>query len=71
MILTDGVHLMDSEDNLIELHKFAKQLGLKKEWFQSHRHHPHYDLTTGRMMRKAVYMGAKVVSRRELVGGKL
>jgi hypothetical protein len=65
MILTDGTHLV-SDESLEELHTFAKRLGLKLFWFQPGRH-PHYDLTTRRMNRKAVDMGAKRVDSRTLV----
>jgi hypothetical protein len=71
-VYTDGKHLMarreDGTTNYLELHDFAKRLGLKPEWYQNHPRHPHYDLTTGRMARKAVALGAKVVSPRFLVG---
>ena len=66
-VYTDGVHLMADEE--AELHTFAKSLGLKLEWFQTHPRHPHYDLTTGGMKRKAVAFGAKVVASRDLVTG--
>ena len=64
-VYTDGIHL--TADHEAELHAFARQLGLKREWFQMHARHPHYDLTTGRMTRWAVYLGARVVPARELV----
>jgi hypothetical protein len=67
VILTDGVHLMDSEGDVRALHEFARGLGLERRWFQDHPRHPHYDLTTGRMRRKAVARGAKVVPSRGLV----
>jgi hypothetical protein len=44
-------------DSLNELHEFALKLGLKKEWFQDHKKHPHYDLTEG-MRKKAIQLGA-------------
>ena len=50
MIYTDGVHLVG--DTLQELHIFARSVGLKREWFQEHRRHPHYDITTSRKLRK-------------------
>lgn len=31
-----------------ELHALAKKIGLKQEWFQNHKHTPHYDLTPKR-----------------------
>lgn len=48
MIYTDGVHL--AGENLPELHRFAKSVGLKLSWFQRHRRHPHYDITTERKL---------------------
>jgi len=50
MIFTDNVHL--TGDSLQELHIFAQSVGLKRQWFQEHPHHPHYDITTSRMLRK-------------------
>jgi len=50
MIYTDNVHLMG--DSLRELHTFAQSVGLRREWFQDHPHHPHYDITTPRKLRK-------------------
>lgn len=64
MVYTDGVHLI--ADSIVELHEFAAQLGLHREWFQDHRH-PHYDLTTGRMQGKAITHGAILMSRRNLI----
>ena len=32
--------------------QFNKEMGLKREWFQNHPKHPHYDLTTKRMLEK-------------------
>jgi hypothetical protein len=46
-----------------ELHSFASQLGLKREWFQKERCH-HYELTEP-MRAKAVRMGAREVTREE------
>lgn len=43
---TGGGHLQ--ADSLSELHAFAEQIGLKREWFQSkpgRPDHDHYDLT--------------------------
>jgi len=65
MILTDGFHLI-SDTSLAELHKFARKIKLKPEWFQDHPRHPHYDLTTHRAVYRAVEAGAKVVSKKEL-----
>lgn len=65
MIYTDGIHLM-SED-LIELHKFAESIGLKKCWFHGVRKgHPHYDLSEKKRL-QAIQSGAILVSSKELV----
>jgi len=48
MIYTDKVHLVGND--LSELHCFAKSVGLKPSWFQRHQRHPHYDITTSRML---------------------
>ncbi len=45
-------------DTLDELHDMARQLGLKRSWFQNHPRFPHYDLTAN-MRRKAVLAGVK------------
>lgn len=66
MIYTDNVGHMVA-DSLEELHDFAKELGLKREWFQDHPRHPHYDLTTQRMRNKALRLGAQLADRREIV----
>jgi hypothetical protein len=63
-VRTDGTHLV--ADSLVELHKFAASIGLKREWFQNHRI-PHYDLTTHRMGRKAEQAGAVRVTSKEIV----
>lgn len=52
MIYTDNVHL--TGDSLRELHTFAQSVGLRREWFQDHPHHPHYDITTPRKLRKVL-----------------
>ena len=75
MILTDGTHLV-SDTDLDELHRFASLIGLKRCWLHGNRwrwfygsrqRHPHYDLTTARMARKAERVGATRVPRRVLV----
>jgi hypothetical protein len=65
-IYTDGTHMV-SDDSLDELHEFSFNLGLKREWFQDHPEHPHYDLTTARMRKKALKKGAKLVSPKKIV----
>lgn len=68
MIYTDSMGHLISDTNIEELHRFAKKIGLKREWFQNHDiRYPHYDLTTENMKRKAVRFGAAFVSPKELV----
>ena len=66
MIFTDKTDLA-TDGPVRELHEFAQKIGLKRSWFQDKSRHPHYDLTSDRMVNKAVSAGAQVVSRRELV----
>ncbi len=65
MVFTDGSHLV--AHNLEQLHEFAKEIGLKPEWFQYHDRHPHYDLTTSRMAQKATINGAESITSRDIV----
>lgn len=44
-------------DTLEELHSFARQLGLKRSWFQDKTRYPHYDVTTS-VREKALAIGA-------------
>jgi len=67
MIIVDKYGHMTSTENVEELHMFANKIGLKRSWFQSDPRHCHYDLTTMRMINKAIRMGAKEVSARELI----
>lgn len=54
-------------DSIEELHEFARKLGMRRSWFQPGRgRHPHYDLVKVRRD-KAIALGAKAVSSRELV----
>jgi hypothetical protein len=59
-----GGHLQ--ADSLDELHGFAAEMGLRREWFQSRRGRPendHYDLTeAGRAL--AIQLGAIAEDRR-------
>ncbi len=64
-VYTDGVHLV--ADTLDELHKFAQAMGLKREWFQNHRRHPHYDLTTKRAVSRVILKGAVCVDAEKIV----
>ena len=64
-VYTDGTHLI--ADSPEELHRFAAAMGLKREWFQEHPRHSHYDLTTARAAERARANGAYRISTRELV----
>ena len=67
MIFTDGVHLI-SDQSLEELHMFVQRMGFNRCWYQGgKRRHPHYDLTTQRVVNQAISRGAKMVSAKELV----
>jgi hypothetical protein len=66
MIYTDGTHLV-SDISDAELHRFARKIGLKREWFQDKKGHPHYDLTTERKANSALLHGAKKIPKRAIV----
>lgn len=66
MIITDGIHLI-STNSQEELHRFAEGIGLKREWFQDHPKHPHYDILSRKIKAKALRSGAKLVDKRVLV----
>ena len=53
-------------DNPTELHAMAGKLNLRREWFQYHPTHPHYDVSKAKRA-LAIQRGAKEVSNRELV----
>lgn len=63
---TKWCHLMTDSDDLEELHKFAKLIGLKKSWFQNHKTSPHYDLIPSKK-ELAISNGALPVSKLEIV----
>jgi hypothetical protein len=56
-------HMM--ADSLEELHKFAKKVGLKRQYFQSSRF-PHYDLCLSKRA-LALRLGATSCTTRDLV----
>ncbi len=66
MILTDGVHLI-SDESETELHVFAQKIGLRREWYQNHPAHPHYDITTTRKLARAYAAGAVRVTGRAIL----
>ena len=59
-------HLV-SDTSLEELHAFAERLGLKREWFQDHRHMPHYDLKGSAKWEEAIRLGAQAISTRAMI----
>lgn len=52
-------------DTLTELHAFAQQLGLRREWFQAESKYPHYDLTI-HMRDRAIHLGAVEADNRTI-----
>lgn len=62
-------HMMSDtpgEAGLKELHAFARQIGLKRSWFQNKPRHPHYDLSS-RKRSQAIAAGAQAVTPLELI----
>ena len=55
-----------SSPNIDALHKMADSLGLKREWFQNKKLHPHYDIRKGTKI-KAISLGAILVSDKDLI----
>lgn len=51
-----------SDSSLHELHVFADQLGLKREWFQD-KQKPHYDITES-VRARAIALGAQVADKK-------
>jgi hypothetical protein len=56
-------------DTIEELHFFAYRLSMKKEWFQNHNRHPHYDLRPSKH-KLAIKLGALVYSYRKYLREK-
>lgn len=54
------------DGDLEELHQFARQIGLKREWFQDRPNLPHYDLMPTRRA-AAVKAGAVEVDAKTFV----
>jgi hypothetical protein len=53
-------------DTLDELHAMAEKIGMKRDWFQDNKDHPHYDLSkTKRAL--AVQHGALEIDSRQLI----
>jgi hypothetical protein len=53
-------------DTVEELHSLAKQIGLKRSWFQNKAHLPHYDLVATKR-KAAVAAGAVEHTREQMV----
>lgn len=53
-------------DSVSELHAFAAQLGLRREWFQYRSMYPHYDVTVS-VQRRALALGAQVGDKKTIV----
>lgn len=64
-IYCDGVHLVGTDE--AELHQFAESIGMKRNWFQNHPTHPHYDILSGAIRKAAFVAGAQSVTSREIV----
>ena len=54
-------------DSINELHAFAEQLGLRREWFQDRTMYPHYDVTVA-VRAKALALGAQIGDKATIVG---
>ncbi len=71
MILIDIHGHMVATESEEELHKFARKIGLKREWFQQPKNpymrHAHYDLTTKTKLGQALDAGAKLRENKELL----
>lgn len=58
-----------ASESLDDLHDFARRIGLRRHWFHNKRgrNHPHYDLTTERVIARAIKGGAKLVRSRTIL----
>ena len=54
-------------DTLDELHSFASQIGLRRQWFQSSASYPHYDIKLSVRI-KAIQLGAVPGTRKQIIG---
>lgn len=53
-------------DTLDELHNFASQIGLRRQWFQSSASYPHYDIKL-EVRKRAIQLGAVPGTRRQII----
>lgn len=58
-------HMM-TDGPIDELHKMAHRIGLKREWFQDHPLHPHYDLRSNKRL-AAIILGAKPTTSQDII----
>lgn len=65
MVMTDGVHLV--ADSVSELHGFAGRIGLRRSWFQGGSRHPHYDILSLSVQKRALAEGAVACDTRGLL----
>lgn len=56
-------------DDIEELHRFARKIGLKRNWFQSnvYNYHAHYDIKGERKRKRAIEAGAIELNRADFV----
>lgn len=66
MIYIDGVQMIG--DTVEELHQFARKIVLSKCWFHNTRinQHAHYDVICSHKLNRALELGAKLVSKKEI-----
>lgn len=65
MVVMDGVHLVG--DNVDELHRFARKVGLKRDWFRGGSRNPHYDILSKSIRERAIVAGVMVMGTRNLL----
>jgi hypothetical protein len=70
-VFFDGTHLVAEDPD--ELHRFAQSIGLRRHWFQDNPQadlrvrHPHYDITSPVMRKRAFSAGAIAAAPREIL----
>jgi hypothetical protein len=65
--VVQSCHMFTDDMDLVELHRLASMIGMRREWFQDSRSAPHYDLTPRRRA-EAIRMGAVEVDRATAAG---
>lgn len=56
-----------SDTSLEELHTFAERIGLRREWFQSNKKAPHYDVIGTKTHSRALAAGAVSCMRKDVL----